>query len=277
MDAAQVEVDPNLKAIIAPHAGYYYCGSCAAHAYKKIDPRSGIKRIFIMGPSHHVHFDNCVLSPATVYETPLGDLTVDERTVKELKETGLFSTMPMRVDEEEHSVEMQLPFIAKQFQDKLEEVTIVPMLVGSLNRSQEKVYGKLMSGYFADEENFFVISSDFCHWGERFGYTYYDDSHDKIHESIEALDGMGMRAIESMEGERFSRYLRQYKNTICGRHSIAVMMDAANEVVGGKAGDGGKIEKFDFSFLNYKQSSQVVDFDDSSVSYASGGMTAVMG
>ena len=66
MDAAQVEADPNLKAIIAPHAGYYYCGSCAAHAYKKIDPRSGIKRIFIMGPSHHVHFDNCVLSPATV-------------------------------------------------------------------------------------------------------------------------------------------------------------------------------------------------------------------
>ena len=136
-----------------------------------------------------------------------------------------------------------------------------------------------MSKYFSDPENFFVISSDFCHWGERFGYTYYDDSYEKIHESIEKLDNLGMKAIESMEGDRFNRYLRQYKNTICGRNSIAVMMDAANEVVSGKDGNGGegKYEKFDFSFLNYKQSSKVVDFEDSSVSYAAGGMTAVMG
>uniref|UniRef100_A0A5G2R9D2 Protein MEMO1 n=2 Tax=Sus scrofa TaxID=9823 RepID=A0A5G2R9D2_PIG len=26
------------RAIIAPHAGYTYCGSCAAHAYKQVDP-----------------------------------------------------------------------------------------------------------------------------------------------------------------------------------------------------------------------------------------------
>ena len=71
LDKADVEVDSNLKAIIAPHAGYYFCGSCAAHAYKKIDPQ-GIKRIFIMGPSHHVHYSNCVLSAAKV-----GDVFLD--------------------------------------------------------------------------------------------------------------------------------------------------------------------------------------------------------
>uniref|UniRef100_A0A672QJ81 Protein MEMO1 n=1 Tax=Sinocyclocheilus grahami TaxID=75366 RepID=A0A672QJ81_SINGR len=26
------------RAIIAPHAGYTYCGACAAHAYKQVDP-----------------------------------------------------------------------------------------------------------------------------------------------------------------------------------------------------------------------------------------------
>ena len=49
---------PNLRAIIAPHAGYSYSGSTAAFAYKNIAP-AGIKRVFILGPSHHVHLPIC--------------------------------------------------------------------------------------------------------------------------------------------------------------------------------------------------------------------------
>lgn len=36
------------RAIIGPHAGYRYCGACAAHAYKAINPQ-GVKRVFILG------------------------------------------------------------------------------------------------------------------------------------------------------------------------------------------------------------------------------------
>jgi len=270
LDKADVEVDSNLKAIIAPHAGYYFCGSCAAHAYKKIDPQ-GIKRIFIMGPSHHVHYSNCVLSAAKVYETPLYNLKVDEGVVQKLRDTGLFDTMSMRVDEEEHSLEMQLPFIARMMEPRKDDFTIVPMLVGSLTRAQERQYGKLLSHYFSDPHNLFVISSDFCHWGERFGYTYYDGKSPKIYKSIEALDRQGMDAIESMNGENFNKYLKKTKNTICGRHSIAVMIEAA-----GEAKKDSSYSDFSFKFHNYKQSSQVEDWSDSSVSYASGGLTAVL-
>lgn len=45
-------------------------------------------------------------------------------------------------------------------------------------------------------ENLFVISSDFCHWGKRFRFTYYDKCHGEIHQSIEALDKQGMSIIE---------------------------------------------------------------------------------
>ena len=36
-DAASSNHGP-ARAIISPHAGYSYCGSCAAHAFKQIDP-----------------------------------------------------------------------------------------------------------------------------------------------------------------------------------------------------------------------------------------------
>lgn len=35
------------------------------------------KRVFILGPSHHVYLRNCALSSQTHYETPIGDLVLD--------------------------------------------------------------------------------------------------------------------------------------------------------------------------------------------------------
>ena len=65
------------RAIIGPHAGYKYCGACAAHAYRQINPR-GVKRVFILGPSHHIRLSGCAVSGCNKYQTPLGDLTIDQ-------------------------------------------------------------------------------------------------------------------------------------------------------------------------------------------------------
>jgi hypothetical protein len=36
----------------------------------------------------------------------------------------------------------------------------------------EARYGALLAPYLSDPANLFIISSDFCHWGSRFRYTY---------------------------------------------------------------------------------------------------------
>jgi AmmeMemoRadiSam system protein B len=84
--------------------------------------------------------------------------------IAELKATGQFESMSKQTDEDEHSIEMHLPYIYKIMEDKAGEYTIVPILVGALNRLREEFYGKLLAPYLADSENLFVISSDFCHW-----------------------------------------------------------------------------------------------------------------
>lgn len=69
-----------------------------------------------------------------------------------------------------------------------DKYTIIPILVGSLNVEQEALYGRILMPYLADPANLFVISSDFCHWGNRFNYTYYEKSAGPIDKSIEKLD-----------------------------------------------------------------------------------------
>ncbi|KAI9323860.1 MEMO1 family [Dichotomocladium elegans] len=262
------------RAIIAPHAGYSYSGATAAYAYKCVDV-SNITRVFILGPSHHVYLDGCALSLCDTYETPLGDLTLDKEVIRELYATKQFEWMSRKVDEDEHSIEMHLPYTAKIFEKKLDQIKIIPIMVGAIDDDKEQLYGKLLSKYLADPHALFIVSSDFCHWGRRFSYTMYRPSKDEplrrlkttdttagkrdIYESIDDLDHEGMVAIESLDHAAFYEYLQRTHNTICGRHPIGVMMSALETL-----GVNRRIR-----FIKYAQSSRCRSVRDSSVSYAS--------
>jgi AmmeMemoRadiSam system protein B len=80
---------------------------------------------------------------------------------------------------------------------------------------------------------------------------------------IKWMDHVGMDNIASQDPGAFAKYIKLYKNTICGRHPIAVYLCALKENQ-----DAGR-EEADLSFVKYAQSSQVMLLDDSSVSYAS--------
>ncbi|SJX63192.1 uncharacterized protein SRS1_14016 [Sporisorium reilianum f. sp. reilianum] len=277
------------RAIIGPHAGYSYSGPAAAYAYRTIDT-TRISTVFILGPSHHVYLDGCAVSACAQYDTPLGSLQIDRKITEDLKATGKFSVMSLAEDEDEHSIEMHLPYVFKVFEGR--DVRIVPILVGAINMSKENEYGRLLAPYLRDPSTFFVVSSDFCHWGTRFRYTHYTPSGSSvpthlstrspaslfeakpIHQSIRELDQAGILAItypwthdtqpKSAEHARlaFAHYLASTKNTVCGRHPIGVLLAALAEL----ESNGVQSE---CRFTRYEQSSECVRVQDSSVSYAS--------
>ncbi|ESZ97239.1 hypothetical protein SBOR_2362 [Sclerotinia borealis F-4128] len=285
---------PGARVIIAPHAGYSYSGAAAAWAYKSLD-FSNAKRIFLLGPSHAWYLDKCALSKHAKYATPLGDLIIDKPTVQELDATGEFLTMNTDQDETEHSLEMHLPYIYKmlsrQYSSPSDFPTLVPILVGNTNATTEKKFGAIFAPYLADESSVFIVSSDFCHWGPRFQYTYYlptpaspsTDARDKssgyslskrdknpteppIYESIGRLDKQAMDAIEGGKHQHFLDNLEETGNTVCGRHPIGVTMAAIEILKRDKRVDG---EKGNFKFVRYERSNEVVRVADGSVSYAS--------
>ena len=77
-----------------------------------------------------------------------------------------------------------------------------------------------------------------------------------------------MDLIESLNHGAFSKYLRKYGNTICGRHPIGVFLGAVEAL---KAESNGL--RMECKFLNYDQSSKCKHMRDSSVSYASAAFT----
>lgn len=249
------------RAIISPHAGYTYCGDTAAHAFKQIVPDK-VKRVFVLGPSHVVFLNDCALTTCAKYCTPLGDLVVDQQVNSELAATEAFGPMSVRNEEAEHSIEMQMPFIAKIMGNR--DFTIVPVLVGSLSHQKQHQYGKIFAKYLADPANLFVISSDFCHWGQRFHYTPHTNNSRPIHEQITSLDQRGMDAIASLNPPIFNEYLKETQNTICGRNPICVMLQAAEHF---RQMNNHTAE---FRFLKYSQSNKCRNLRDSSVSYAAG-------
>ncbi|OQV23226.1 Protein MEMO1 [Hypsibius exemplaris] len=255
------------RAIIAPHAGFSYSGPCAAFAYSQIDP-SSVKRVFLLGPSHHVHVDGCALSLCSQYATPLGNIPIDQKTVAELKATKKFQDMTIATDEDEHSLEMHLPYIAKVMESRAGSYALVPVLVGNINKNKEKEYGEIFRPYLEDPSSLFVISSDFCHWGKRFSYTFTEPAWGEIHESIEKLDRMGMNLIETLNPADFRAYLDKYGNTICGRNPILVLLGTVETVK--KNSDK---QNLALKFVQYAQSSPCKTTKDSSVSYASASLT----
>jgi len=48
------------------------------------------------------------------------------------------------------------------------EFTIVPIMVGHLTNDQMIACGKTLAEFWDDPTSFFVISSDFCHWGAKY-------------------------------------------------------------------------------------------------------------
>ncbi|KAI3438094.1 hypothetical protein D9Q98_000536 [Chlorella vulgaris] len=252
------------RAIIAPHAGYRYSGHVAAYAYKQIDP-SKVRRVFLLGPSHHFYSKHCLLSPAEEYATPLGSAPIDGEVYAQLRATGKFKEMGGDADEAEHSLELHLPYIVHVMAGQ--PFTLVPIVVGAISAESEAAYGQLLAPYLSDPANLFVVSSDFCHWGKRFNYTHHDPAHGPIHASVEWLDREGMALIEAQDAAGFHAYLKRYGNTICGRHPTAVLLHALAHCS----------IKHEVRFTKYDQSHRCTTLADSSVSYASAVVVAVPG
>uniref|UniRef100_A0A0N4ZSQ1 Protein MEMO1 n=1 Tax=Parastrongyloides trichosuri TaxID=131310 RepID=A0A0N4ZSQ1_PARTI len=266
LKATDRKYEMGAKAIISPHAGYTYCGRTAAYGFKQFNPVN-VKKIFVLGPSHCVYVKGCALTTCHEYVTPFGNLKIDLPIVKELFQTRHFQEMDREFEIDEHSIEMQLPFLAKIMLSvkSLNDFTIIPVLVGSLQGNMQDVYGSIFLKYLTSPDTIFVISSDFCHWGRRFDYNPYDPSINvPIWKQIQSLDRSGMDAIETTDPSKFEEYMNDSQNTICGSAPIKILLTTA------KMAKDKHNFKNNIEFLNYSQSSQIIHSNESSVSYASG-------
>jgi MEMO1 family protein len=260
---------PRARAIIGPHAGFSYCGHVQAHAYAGLAVQ-GARRVFLLGPSHHIYSREATVSGADAADTPLGALTIDADTRAALLATGAFGGLTEPgADEAEHSMELHMPFLAAALGGRGRHapppasIPVIPIMVGALPPATEAGVAAALAPYLSDPANLFIISSDFCHWGTRFGYTWSQPGVG-LADGIEALDRRGMALIEAGDAAGWRAYLAETGNTVCGRWPISLFLAALAVAAGGEGG-----VKHAIAFTAYDQSSRCVGPRDSSVSYAS--------
>ena len=188
------------KAIIVPHAGLEYSGSVAASAYALLPPAAEqIERVILFGPSHHVPFQGLATPSHTAFDTPLGRVPVDLRTVAGLNRLPFVDVLD-EAHRWEHALEVQLPFL----QELLRSFSIVPVAVG--HAAPEEV-AEALEICWGGNETLVVVSSDLTH--------YLD------YQSAQRRDAATARAIESLHPEEIGH------DDACGRVAIQGLLASA--------------------------------------------------
>lgn len=145
------------KALIVPHAGYAYSGATAATAYATLRAASvHIRRVVLLGPTHRVAVHGLVLPGAEAFDTPLGRITLDRAAMQAIAHLPQV-IVSESAHEQEHSLEVQLPFL----QRVLSDFTLLPLAVGIA--SSEEV-AQVLEAVWGGEETLIVVSSDLSHY-----------------------------------------------------------------------------------------------------------------
>ena len=206
-----------VRALISPHAGYQYSGSVAADGYRLLRGQS-YSRVLLLGPAHHTGFHGLSIADVTHYETPLGLIPLDLDAIKQLRASGLVSA-DSQAHRREHSLEMQLPLLQRTLKPGWQ---LVPVLVGQLEPEDYPAAAELLRPLL-DDNTLVVVSSDFTHYGPRFGYRPFPNDKDTA-SRLEALDSGSLGYILEKSPRGFLDYKERTGTTICGYEPIALLL-----------------------------------------------------
>jgi AmmeMemoRadiSam system protein B len=205
------EARDGLIALVAPHAGLMYSGPVAAHAYRHL-AASPAEVIVLVGPSHFVAFDGVSIWPDGSFETPFGPLPVDAGVASKLLERDHLVRPLTAAHVREHSLEMQLPFLALL----KPRASIVPLVMGHQTRATAMALADALAACLHGSPALMIASSDLSH--------YFDASIAK------ALDEQVLKDIEAFDPERLMTRLERRPDHACGGGAIVSVLQAARQL-----------------------------------------------
>jgi AmmeMemoRadiSam system protein B len=162
-DATLPDLPGEVIALVSPHAGYRYSGSVAAYAYKTVKGRS-FDDVVVISPMHQYYPQPLLTTGHDAYQTPLGTIPVASDILFEinqaLKDGAGLTLTPIRHDQE-HSLEIELPFLQRGLRNPFK---LVPIMLREQNRQMSKALGETLAEIIRDKSCLMVASSDLSHF-----------------------------------------------------------------------------------------------------------------
>lgn len=185
------------KAVLLPHAGYFYSGITAASVLRRVRvPNTA----FLIGPNHMARGAEFALAVKGEWATPLGSVPVAREDAEEL----LRSAKEVREDDSahamEHSLEVEVPMLL--FRNPF--IQIIPMVVGTLDLAAARRAALECANFLSrlNEPPLVVISSDFNH--------YESDAETRT------KDRYALNAIKNLDADALVKAVRENRITMCG-------------------------------------------------------------
>ena len=207
-------IQGQVVAVMTPHAGHRYSGPVAGYAFaalRDLEPEV----VAVVSPMHYLAVSPLLTTAHAAYETPLGQIPVDQETLhllqQALQPAGLGLT-PVRHDPE-HSLEIELPFLQRALKTAFR---LLPVMVRDPSVKVAQALGQALAKVLAGRPALLVASTDLSHF---YPQTVAQELDAEMLRRVEAFDPQGVLQAEE-EGKGFA----------CGRGALAAVLWAAKEL-----------------------------------------------
>ncbi len=215
-DPDKAEKVENALGCVVPHAGYMYSGHVAGAVYRRLPARSSY---IILCPNHFGRGAPLAMMSSGSWLTPLGEVPIDGSLAQAVRRGCHLLMEDPNAHAEEHSLEVQLPFLQRQVRNFL----FVPVAIGVGGYAALESLGRgvAQAAKAAPQPVLIIASSDMNHY-EPDSVTRVKDR--KAIDRILALDPQGLYDV-----------VRREDISMCGYGPTIAMLTAAKELGAARA------------------------------------------
>ncbi|MCX6069113.1 MAG: AmmeMemoRadiSam system protein B [Chloroflexi bacterium] len=207
---------PNLPgevvAIIAPHAGHRYSGPVAGYAFATIKGCTP-DVVAVVSPMHHPYPYSFITSAHSAYATPLGEIPVNRGLINDLDgrlKQRLGFGMTLVVNDPEHSLEIELPFLQRSVQSAF---SLLPLMLRKQTREFTREFGEALAETLSGRNALLVASTDLSH--------FYDQA------TANRLDATMLAQVEAFSPDGIFDVEQAGTGEACGFGAVAAVLWAA--------------------------------------------------
>ncbi len=207
-----IKMNGRVRMLMVPHAGYEFSGAIAGAGYQAVASQV-VKTVIVVAPSHFTDLTGVSIWPSGSFQTPLGDIAVDEDLAQKLlKADPRFANLP-KIFDREHALEVQLPFIEKTWP----HARLVPVIIGQPEPSICRALAEALMRLTANRDDvLIVLSTDLSH--------YHD------YQTAKQMDALTIEAVLNKDAKSLWEGVFSRRMELCGFTPVIAGLVIAQEL-----------------------------------------------
>lgn len=215
LESAEIpDLQGEVVAVIAPHAGYRYSGLTAGHAFRCL---AGLQPELtaVVSPMHAPSQSPLLTTAHAGYSSPLGPVWVGRNEIEaldeNLKPAGL--SLSSVAYDQEHSLEIELPFLQCTLAG---DFKLLPVMMHTRSEQIARSLGEALADTLSGRNAVMVASSDLSH--------FYSET------NARKLDDVMLQRIAEFDPQGVLHADRDHKGYACGAAPVAAVLWGARKL-----------------------------------------------